>query len=397
MSQNDQTKPSSTKIKIAAKDASQRASGAADPGPGDVSAAPSEAPQLVDIPEPPTASQLVVKSTNKSTNAGSSGQKTSTAATKSYGTAGGTDPGPSASGTRTSGPKSIIMASMKQSSAGSQMGPAASNKSSPAARESTSSKPLSKPDEHKSTSGGPKSTSKGAGLTGPGLSAANAGPASEPGATHDVDEEGEGEVEVPEEGGAASLSTSPSTSPSSPAATASRPGSTMSSPGPVEASSKHLSAGRPSSATSPKTASPSKSPSSHHRGHRGGKHKKKVTRFRYHKRVTVRTTGKTSPSTIMSKVNKKDHKVGITPSAIEDMDSKELMRRAGIKGNQQTHWRVRLRQTKRLTKDGKTTTQTKVAYRDSEGNKRIKTSSTPFCKSCGKKLEDCKCDSTSGS
>lgn len=399
MSQNDHTKPTSTGIKIAAKDASQRISGPADPGPGDVSAAPSEAPQLVDIPEPPTASQLVVKSTN----AGSSGNVASMNATTSHGGTGSADHGASASGTRTSGPKSIIMASMKHSSnAASQMGPAASNKSDVAAKESTSSRPLSNPSGHKShgssgapksatrDTGGPKSATKEAGLGGPGLSAANAGPTSEPGATHDVDEEGEGEVDQPEEGG---------TGPSSPAVSGLRPGSATSSPGATEPvpSSKHLSIGKPSSAASSKHSSPTSSPSSHHRTHKGGHKKKKVTRFRYHKRVTVRTTGKTSPSTIMSKVNKKDHKVGITPSAIEDMDSQELMKRAGIKGSQQTHWRVRLRQTKRLTKDGKTTTQTKVAYRDSEGNKRIKTSSTPFCKTCGKKLEDCKCDSTSQS
>lgn len=123
-----------------------------------------------------------------------------------------------------------------------------------------------------------------------------------------------------------------------------------------------------------------------------GKKKKKVTKFRYHKRITVRTHGKTSPSTIMDKVNKKNQSEALTPSTLGDIDPQELMQRAGIKGNDKARWRVRLRQTKRLTKDGKTVTQTKVAYRDSEGNKRVKTVPGTECKKCGKKIDDCKCD-----
>lgn len=426
MSQNDPSKtPTSTNIKIAAKDASQRASGAADPGPGDISAAPSEAPQLVDIPEPPTASQLVVKSTSKhstqhgssrtaNTSLGNSGHSgrahTGSVHTGSFHTGSAHSVGAGASGSQShSGPKSVIMASLKHSAVGnsqmaSQMGPAASNQTEGAPKEPTSSKNLSGPSGPKSTgssNGGLKSTSSAnagpksassqasAGVsTGPGLSAAAAGPSSEPGAVHDVDEEGEGEVTQPEDGTA---------SPSSPVGGL-RGSSAISGPSaaPLPDAASGVS-GKSSAVSSPKQSSPTISTSSDHKPHRNGKNKKKITRFRYHKRVTVRTTGKTSPSTIMSKVNKKDHKAGITPSTIEDMDPQELMKRAGIKGSQQAHWRIRLRQTKRLTKNGQTTTQTKVAYRDSEGNKRVKTSSSPFCKNCGKKLEECKCDSTSQS
>lgn len=122
--------------------------------------------------------------------------------------------------------------------------------------------------------------------------------------------------------------------------------------------------------------------------------KKKVTKFRYHKRITVRTKGNQNPTAIMEKVNMKDHNQPLTPSTIGEIDPQELMRRAGIKGTNKTHWRVRLRQTKRLTKNGKTVVQTKVAYRDSEGNKQVESVSGPVCKRCEKKTEECICEPT---
>lgn len=234
---NSPSKTPTTTIKIAAKDASQGAQGGADPGPGDPSAAPSGVPELVEIPDPPTPSQLIVKSVKSEDNQDSATAK-----------------GSSPQGSRTT-----------------------VKGSSPATKTTTT----------KGSSPGNKTTTR---------------------------------------------------------------------------------------AVSPGT---------------------KTQHFRYHKRVTVRTKGKTSPNAIMDKVNYKDHKAGITPSSIEDMDPQELMKRAGIKETKKgTHWRVRLRQTEKITKNGKTITQTKVAYRDSEGNKRIKTSKTPNCEKCGKRLEDCECDST---
>lgn len=402
MSQHDSSKQTTT-IKIAAKDPSQRQTdGGADPGPGDPAAAPSMAPQLVDIPDPPTSSQLVVKSTSKpdATNA-----------------------------------SSLKEASKHSSVHNSQLGPAASN---PSGRENTSSRPLSGPSAGgsksqsagapiftsgpnksgisgpKSGTGGPKSGISGpksggvsgpksAGASGPksgtgapmsaGASEAATGaepsggsskpvsagrplsagkPVSAGGAQHEEEEEGEGEVEQPE---------TPTGAASSPGVSGLRGSSQPSTSGAAGVSGKRSS---PSGASSTGLASS-----------KPGDKKKKVTRFRYHKRITVHTTGKTSPKTIMDKVNKKDHNAGITPSTIGELDPQELMKRAGIKGTNKTHWRVRLRQTKRLIKDGKTTTQTKVAYRDSQGNKRVRTSLSPNCSKCGKKLEECKCDTDS--
>lgn len=101
------------------------------------------------------------------------------------------------------------------------------------------------------------------------------------------------------------------------------------------------------------------------------------------------THGKTNPSAIMEKVNEKDHKAGIT---VDKLDPEELMRRAGIDGKKGTHWRIRLRQTKRTTKNGKTITETRVAYRDSEGKSQIKTIEGEMCKKCSKKIEECNCE-----
>lgn len=358
MSSKDSRKENNTTtIKIAPKDASERASGA-DPGPGDMNAAPSEAPQLVDIPSPPTSSQLVVKSADKSS---SSATNPASTADKSV--------SKPASNVDKSASKPVSIADKSASK------PASTADKSVSKPVSTADKSASKP-----ASNLDKSVSKPASTVDKTASAADK-PSSahhlistannEGVAEHDVDEEGEGEVEQP----AASIK---SASPKS---------SSAASP-------------RSSSAASPKPSSAGLRTSDHEHGHHHDKDKdgkKKVTRFRYHKRVTVRTTGKTSPTAIMSKVNQKDHKAGITPSTIEDMDPQELMKRAGIKGSQKTHWRVRLRQTKRVTKNGKTSTQTKVAYRDSEGNKRVRTSLSPFCKDCGKKLEECKCETKSQS
>lgn len=388
-------------ITIASKDGS---GGIADPGPGDPNAAPSVAPELVDLPPPPTQSQLVVKSVKSKrsikTIMGSMGSKSTTQDTtlgqtlaskssatskpkdksklksksdesnQSKGASGAEMParktmkstdgltvattmskdlksggstahtGPAATGSRIAGPKSsgpaksvgtTSMVSDRKSTATKSTGPKSSGPKSVTSLRGSGSKVSISPKETELV--GPKTAG------GPTASAAMQADSQ----IHDEEEVGEGETDA---------SPSPASSPGA-------------------------------GASSPKGGRPH------------GKGKKKVTKFRYHKRITVRTHGKTSPVDIMKKVSKKDHQAGITASTIEDMDPQELMRRAGIKGNNKTHWRVRLRQTKRLTKNGKTVTETKIAYRDSEGNKRIKTSDSPFCKSCNKKLEDCKCDSDS--
>lgn len=500
MSQNESGK-TPTAIKIAAKEASQRNSGSgADPGPGDPSAAPSVAPQLVDIPPAPTASELVVKSVSQAPAGTSRGGHSLSSAVGAAKSSAITTLYEGRSGSRASGPKSIIMASLsgKKSGAsiqGSQMGPAASNPSIAAAREPTSSRPLTGPSDalskvgsvqrSRSPSGAgasvqkssPNRSSTGGGLsTGSVSGAASSSPASssrnkssankssaagaeasstsksstsrasvaagersnsavsslkstanksaaspgekpsstassamqaDSGAIHDEDEEGEGELEIPEgESSPVAASSSPKSSGSrssqqvqkslsaksggsnmdmSPASSAggkgkmsTRTGGSVGKPASLVVSPSASQAEK--SKSSPASADPSKS-------------NKNVTKFRYHKRIVVRTSGKTSPSTIMSKVNKKNHQQSITPSTIDDIDPQELLKRAGIKNpTNQTHWRVRLRQTKRTTKNGQTTTQTKVAYRDSEGNKHVRTSSNPFCKNCNKKLEECKCD-----
>lgn len=515
--QNDSKTP--TAIKIAAKEASQRNSsgGPADPGPGDPSAAPSVAPQLVDIPPAPTPSELVVKSASQAP------LGSSRAASLARPSSGGASPGSALSAAKSAaittlyenrsgssrigsspGPKSAIMASMsaKKSSASiqaSQMGPAASNPSVGAPREPTSSRPLTGPSgalqsgvksssgpnstaaghasssaakpasgsnkpepsspksttmgSHKSTSSvvmsSHKSTSAAAGshrsskpvsyrevssgsavksaaaASGSGASpqpssikadppaTASVAMQADSGAVHDEDEEGEGEVEVPDNSPAATsptgaLKSSASNRPSShKSRSVGHSGSNMdhvpasSAGGKSKMSTKtgHGAKGASSPSTGASEAGsshlPSDSASEASPLDKDAKSKKKVTKFRYHKRITVRTSGKASPSAVMSKVNKREHRQNITPSTIDDLDPQELLKRAGIKNTNQSHWRVRLRQTKRTTHNGKTTTQTKVAYRDSEGNKRVKTSTSPYCKTCSKKLEECKCDASS--
>lgn len=124
------------------------------------------------------------------------------------------------------------------------------------------------------------------------------------------------------------------------------------------------------------------------KGVQNQKHKK-VTRFRYHKRISVSTKGKQNPAAIMEQVNEKDAKAGIS---VDKLNPQELMKKAGIDGKEGTHWRIRMRQTKRTkTKDGKTITQTKVAYRDSEGHNSIKTVDGEMCKKCNRKVDDCQC------
>lgn len=124
-----------------------------------------------------------------------------------------------------------------------------------------------------------------------------------------------------------------------------------------------------------------------------GKDGKKKTKYHYHRRITVHTKGKTSPASVLSKVNKKEHDAGITISTIDQLDPAEIMKRAGLKPSPKTHWRVRLRETEKIHKDGKTTTQTKLAYRDSEGNKNVRTvnDNETYCAKCGEKTSDCKC------
>lgn len=404
MSQRDSKTP--TTIKLAAKEASQRAS-SADPGPGDPLAAPSVAPQVIDLPEPPTPSQLVVPGSNAEASA------------------------MSAQMTAKSVPAPIAAMS------GGGGGGVSSRHSVGAAREPTSSRPLSGPTQkfstvensqsHKSartvmTSQLPTSASNGQNSAGLSAGATSGMPASvgassaapseqsasatasptasaamraDSGAERDEEEVADGETESPD----GSVSPAASASPTGTSAGMSRKSSRKDSQAEPSASASTQPDAQSRSASPSADASAMPSTSASHKGglmstSRHGKKGKKVTKFRYHKRVTVRTTGKTSPAAIMDKVNKKDHKAGITPSAIEEMEPEELMRRAGIKGNKK-HWRVRLRQTKRVTKGGKTVMQTRVAYRDSEGNKRIKTSATPFCETCGEKLEDCKCDAPS--
>lgn len=428
-SEKDPSKtPPTATIKIAPSEQSQRQSTGADPGPGDPNAAPSVAPQLVDIPDAPTPSELVVKSSTEP----KSGSRLTTL-----------QPGRSAI-------KSTIASSMAggappTSMSGSKAGPAASNASMGAPREATSSRPLTGPPSVGgvssrtgaagvgSTTGSQAMSRTGAAGPSGGGGASQAGLASGRSASGAAGTEGgaspspsgsSADHEPTSPGsGASSQKTSPSPSQSrSPMSAGSgnvvhdedevgegeleHPQSGVSAAKTVHSGQTNASGVSPMSSTgSHKTAEPSTSAASSAKSEGGAisnmlktdnskDKKKKVTKFRYHKRITVRTTGKTSPAAVMDKVNKKAR---ITPSTIEDLDPQELMKRAGIKGNKQTHWRVRLRQTKRVTKNGKTTTQTKVAYRDSEGNKRVKLSSNPNCKKCGKKLEECKCDTNSTS
>lgn len=432
MSENDPSKTPAT-IKIAAKDASKRgASGTrADPGPGDPSAMPSEMPEPVSIPAPPSPSELVIKS-GKSMNSRviktindpvslpkSRGSSASTAlkSVRSQKTlSGGAPKNAELDEGGQSGSKSHQSTkSAHGSRSGGQSGPAGSEgtanahaaEGSEGPREDNVSQPSSgsrgglasqKSGSSPGRSGGSSAKTGGTSVKSAGASAKSAAPASASkemqadsqagGQEQDLVEEGETEIEHP----------SPSPSPSDASS-----GKATSSPASGGIDSAPASSGGGTSKASSKTSGHKTKPSEtdsvgsaaskkHHHHHHGKKHGKKMSKFRYHKRVTVRTHGKTSPSEVMDKVNKKDHQAGITPSSIGEMDTDELMKRAGIKGGKKAHWRVRLRQTKRTTKDGKTVTQTKVAYRDSEGNKRIKTSDTPFCDKCGKRLEDCTCD-----
>lgn len=434
------SKTPTTTIRIAAKEASQRAaSGTADPGPGDLSAAPSVAPQLVEIPDPPTASQLVVKTSGNSLSGKTTTLQTikgSKSGSTSKDTQSGTTKKDILTITSTMGPKSMSKqfgpTSSKMSPVSSHMSgnPKYSTSSKHTSTHHESSKTQKTVSDHTSLDGAESqkhsTTKTEPSGSAPKSSGAQGGPISggqstmKPGektdgnvstamqadsnVVHEEDEEGEGQVVQPDDVSTPSTSPKASTSASpvsAGSATASpkvssenksssdinsAPASTGSAKASVKTGKKRdaskLSTGR-------STGTGIVSPARHGMGKDG---KKKVTKFRYHKRITVRTSGKTSPAKVMDKVNQKDHKLNITPSTIGEMDPQELMRRAGIKGTDKTHWRVRLRQTKRLTKDGKTVTQTKVAYRDSEGNKRVKTSTNPFCKHCGEKLEKCKCD-----
>lgn len=431
-SNNASKKPTTATIKIAAKEASKRVSaGGADPGPGDMNAEPSAMPEPVSIPAAPTASELVVKSSKNSRNIKTIQDPVSLP--KSAGS--------SASTVLRSGKTLPTTQNLED---GADFG-AASTKTLQGSKRSGSSKNQSgtagfaMKSTHGSSSRGKTTTSGMASAnktakTGAGLSAsanrayktmksstksvASPGlgePASQNGPTasadmqadsqantgneaqQDVIEDQEAEVEQPD---------SPSPMGASAANQQQVPETQQDGGGPATGG---LDEAPPSSAGKLKTSSrtgmkKSSSRTSHGSeandaasrspvasGADGKKGKHKVTKFRYHKRVTVRTHGKTSPSAVMDQVAKKQHQARMTPSTIEEMDEDELMKRAGIKGNKKTHWRVRLRQTKRTTKNGKTVTETRVAYRDSEGHKRIRTSDSPYCKKCKRKLEDCNC------
>lgn len=137
--------------------------------------------------------------------------------------------------------------------------------------------------------------------------------------------------------------------------------------------------------------------------------------FRYHKRVTVRTDGRTSPTAVMAKIKEDDHKAHITLSNIDQLDPAEIAKRAGLKPNSKAKWRIRLRQTRRVTRNGKTYSETKIAYRDSDGRKDpIVTEVVPEepqatdqkqqqqqdspqigCNECGMPPGECKCVSKS--
>lgn len=407
-----------TSIKIAGSDgASQQA---AEVGPGDPAAAPSEAPQLVDIPAPPTPSQLVVKS---KTGPSGHSQIPPTSPTEPSGTGTGSGPpprgtgiDPAPTGTMSNrGGASVNASPSGKTSPSSKIsvGGASSKKTSPSSHHSSKA-PYSvtggsvspgsatgthhsgsfKP-SHKSTSAKPSPSqiqptqtqvidttpspsSASAIITAHSISKkshASTSPAEPP--------PGEASASMPPASGAADVTASPSASTGVP------PSGTVPREVSPDESGPETSPSGPE--TSPSGSGAETSPGGFSEG--GGKRrkKKKLARFRYHKRVTVRTKGNKDPNAIMDKVNYKDHRAGITPSAIEEMDPQELIKRTGMKATKGTHWRVRLRQTERITKNGKTITQTRVAYRDSEGNKKIKTSSTPNCQKCGKKLEDCEC------
>lgn len=461
-------------IKIAASNPDQRGAsgGGVDPGPGDPNAAPSSAPMSVDIPEPPTSSQLVVKSTSatKSPSVGSAQpsalgtmyQNTRSGTSKSQGGGGsGSGAASQASGGVPKEPTSsrALTGPERSKSGAAARGQQSPLGGSPSTLKTASSAVAGSSGHHSkshhsvsgshhsgashsklpSGSGGGASGVSGAdGASGGGAGAGGPEPSASPAddetqqqantastamkadSVHQEDEEGEGEIGEatpsptdgatggPEgasgvkSGAGSSQAQSPDMSavPASSGAgvskmstkTGGRRSAASASDFPSTSTGAAASGASGASSSSMKDKS-LRSGASSSSAFKTGKDGKKVTKFRYHKRITVRTHGKTSPSTILAKVNQKDHKAGITASTIDDMDPKEIMRRAGIPENKKAHWRVRLRQTKRLTKNGKTATQTKVIYRDSEGNKQVKRSTDPYCKKCGKKLEDCKCKS----
>lgn len=401
MSGHQTKKGTKTAIKLAAKEAEKRTSnGGADPGPGDLSAEPSSMPVTVDVPPPPTPSELIVKSTSASKKSlGTSKFQTIKEPARS-----GTLPSSSAasglSSDRQAGVSSLKASSFAPTSKSLQSSSKSKSKSSnieaaktiTAARESTASSALSNPSDGASTSGS-KSASN-----------FNASPTNSVGSgtVHDEIEVGEGELVHP----SGVQPSGPQKSPEG-ISRVQPSGTSLKSGGNLD--STPVSSGGGKSKMSTKTgalktveqsassrsrksdyALRSRSPSVSDAQGSG----KKVTKFRYHKRITVRTKGKTNPSAVMAKVTQKDHNTGITMSTIDNLDPSEIMKRVGIPPNKKAHWRVRMRQTKRVTKGGKTTTETKVAYRDSEGNKRIKSSSNPFCKNCGKKLEECSCETS---
>lgn len=334
MSQNEQgsskSKLPTAAIKIAATDGSKSGNNGQptpDVGPGDPAAAPSVAPELVDVPDPPTASQLVVKSTSPS----------SVSRDRSAKEVSGTPMGPSASVGYGAG---VSSGYQTKTSTGSKAKAKVGSGSGP------------KPDSGPESGGSAESAGSGP----------EPGPESQESGSRSVSNVTSG---VPPSDFAPSAASSVSPKPVSSKPASSKPASSK------PASSKHVSPKR----ESPKHSSPNQD-------------NNKVTKFRYHRRVTVHTTGKVNPDGILDKV---------TPQNLEDLNPEELMKKTGIKANNQTHWRIRLRQTKRLTKGGKTTTQTKVAYRDSDGNIRKEggSNSERFCKRCEKKLEECKCDTSS--
>lgn len=277
-------------------------------GPGDPAAAPSVAPELVDVPDPPTASELVVKS---------SAAPPSVSAARSHGASGNAN-NPSAS---------------------TAFGASEANQADP------SSQGISGPS---GTLGTPQASGYAPSVSG--------SPAS----------------------GAPSTAGSPATSVSR---NTGSPGSMGS------GASSGTGGGRsPSPSQYESKSSPAHSKHHHHKKSPGDK----VTKFRYHRRVTVHTTGKVNPNGILDKVK-------------TDINPEELLKKTGMKTDAHTHWRMRLRQTKRLTKGGKTTAQTKVTYRDSEGHVKKEGGSADqsiarserTCNRCDKKLEDCQCDNSS--
>lgn len=286
----------------------------AEVGPGDPAAAPSMAPELVDIPDPPTASELVVKSS----------AAPPSASAKSSGATGGSG---NFNATGASGNAS-------NPSASTAFGASEANHVDP------STQGVSGP----SGTLGPQASNYAS--TGVSRSPASVG------------------------------------APGSPATSVSR---NTGSPGSMGSGA---SSGR---SPSPSQYESKKSTAHHHNHHHKKSPGEKVTKFRYHRRVTVHTTGKVNPSGILEKVK-------------TDINPEELLKKTGMKTDAHTHWRMRMRQTKRLTKGGKTTAQTKVTYRDSEGHVKKEggsgfdqssARSSRTCQRCDKKLEDCQCDNTS--